>query len=131
MRAEAPERIILIPKLSKMGSLKIRGGMPANLAESVQPQIIGNAPATRGRVLNTTDKVLSRARKIYSNQLDRTPQMKARAIRRALVEVGDPMITEPNFLAKYVERMAILLDSKNFNQDCARHHQDAYTMAIT
>ena len=102
------------------------GGIIAPAAESVQPQV--KASVMRERVLKHTDKVLARARKIYGNQLDKTPEMKARAIRKALAEVGDPTITELNFLAKYVERMAMLLDSKNFWRECEKHQLDAYTL---
>ena len=110
-----------------MENNKIMGNITAPLAESVQPQ--SKASVTRERVLNNMDKVLCRAKKIYGNQLDRTPEMKARAIRKALAEVGDPTITESIFLAKYVERMAMLLDSKKFWRECEAHQLDAYTLA--
>ena len=103
------------------------GGTTTPAAESVQPQ--SKASAKRERVVNNMDRVLYRAKKIYGNQLDRTPEMKARAIRKALAEVGDPMITEPIFLAKYVERMAMLLDSKKFCQECKARQLDVYTLA--
>lgn len=110
-----------------MENTNFNGDIIAPAAESSQPQT--KASAKRERVLNNMDKVLCRAKKIYGNQLDRTPEMKARAIRKALAEVGDPTITESNFLAKYVERMAILLDSKKFWRECEVHQLDAYTLA--
>lgn len=83
---------------------------------------------SRSKSKNPFDAVLEKARAIFNNQLDRSPETKKKAIER-VINAQTAAYTKDQFLAEYVERIARVLDSKSYCKKCNSLKMSSYNVA--
>ena len=83
---------------------------------------------SRSKSKNPFDAVLEKARAIFNNQLDRSPETKRKAIEK-VINAQVAAYTKDQFLAEYVERVARLLDSKSYCKRCSSLNMNSYNVA--
>lgn len=82
---------------------------------------------SRSKSKNPFDAVLEKARAIFNNQLDRSPETKKEAIER-VINAQTAAYTKDQFLAEYVERIARVLDSKSYCKKCNSLKMSSYNV---
>jgi len=83
---------------------------------------------SRSKSKNPFDAVLEKARAIFNNQLDRSPETKQKAIMK-VISAQATAYTKEQFLAEYVNRVSKLLDSKSYCKKCQTLKMESYNVA--